>query len=71
MMRLPKMDYHAAQSVEEACSVIAKYGEEAMILAGGTDLLPACKFRNLKPALLVIDYYRGPEKTRPLSKRKK
>ena len=53
MMRLPKTDYHAAQSVEEACSVIAKYGDDARILAGGTDLLPACKFRNLKPALLV------------------
>lgn len=53
MMRLPKTDYYAAQSVEDACSVIANYNYGAKILAGGTDLVPACKFRNLRPALLV------------------
>ncbi len=53
MMRLPKMDYHAPESVEEAFSLLDKYGEEANILAGGTDLLPACKHRNIRPSLIV------------------
>lgn len=53
MMRLPKMDYQAPESVAEAFSLLDKYGEDARILAGGTDLLPACKHRNIRPALIV------------------
>ncbi len=53
MMRLPKMDFHAPESLDEALSLLDKYGEAAKLLAGGTDLLPACKHRNITPSLLI------------------
>ena len=52
-MRLPKADYYAPVSLREACSLLAEHGEEAKLLGGGTDLLVACKLRNVKPALFV------------------
>ncbi len=53
MIRLPKADYYAPLSLKEACSIIAEHGEEAKVLGGGTDLLVACKLRNVNPALFV------------------
>jgi 4-hydroxybenzoyl-CoA reductase subunit beta len=53
MMRLPKMEHVAPKSIAEACSLTEKYRSEARVLAGGTDLLVACKLRNFQPTLLV------------------
>jgi len=53
MIRLPKADYYAPSSLKEACSIMAEHGEEAKVLGGGTDLLVACKLRNVNPALFV------------------
>jgi 4-hydroxybenzoyl-CoA reductase subunit beta len=53
MTRLPKMDHRAPSTVAEAISLLGRHRAEAKVLAGGTDLLPACKLRNLRPALLV------------------
>jgi 4-hydroxybenzoyl-CoA reductase subunit beta len=53
MMRLPKMDHCAPASVAEVVSLLDKHGAEAKVLAGGTDLVPACKLGNVRPALLV------------------
>ena len=53
MIRLPKADYYAPSSLKEACSIMAEHGEEAKVLGGGTDLLVACKLRNVTPALFV------------------
>ncbi|MBW2029194.1 MAG: FAD binding domain-containing protein [Deltaproteobacteria bacterium] len=53
MMRLPKMEYVTPDTLEEACGILEKEGGGARILAGGTDLLVACKLRNLNPALIV------------------
>lgn len=53
MMRLPKADYCAPSSLKEACSIMAEHGEEAKVLGGGTDVLVACKLRNVNPTLLV------------------
>lgn len=53
MMRLPKMDHVFPSTVKEACSLLEQNKGEAKVLAGGTDLLVACKLRNIKPALLV------------------
>jgi 4-hydroxybenzoyl-CoA reductase subunit beta len=65
MLRLPKMDHCAPRSLAEACSLLEQHGSEARVLAGGTDLLAACKLRNLQPALLVslrgIEELRGIE----------
>ena len=53
MMRLTKADYYAPLSLREACSIMAEHGEAAKVLGGGTDLLVACKLRNVNPALFV------------------
>ncbi|MFH1351854.1 MAG: FAD binding domain-containing protein [Pseudomonadota bacterium] len=53
MMRLPKMSHVAPMTIDEACSMLKKHRGEARVLAGGTDLLVACKLRNVKPVLLV------------------
>lgn len=51
--RLPKFDYHAPTSVEEALSLASSYNDDARFVAGGTDLLPAMKKREIKPAHLI------------------
>ena len=38
-------DYHVAESVPEAVALLAQYGEDAKILAGGQSLLPMLKLR--------------------------
>ena len=53
MMRLPKFHYRAPASLAEACAVLAGEGPDAMILAGGTDLLPNMKRRQQQPKTLV------------------
>jgi len=53
MMRLPKADYYAPLSLSKACSILAEHGEEAQVVGGGTDLLVACKLRNVTPTFLL------------------
>ena len=53
MMRLPWFDYRAPRSVEEAAKILAWEGNGAMLIAGGTDLLPNMKRRHQMPATLV------------------
>ncbi|TAK45658.1 MAG: 4-hydroxybenzoyl-CoA reductase [Betaproteobacteria bacterium] len=53
MMRLPWFDYRAPRSVEEAAKILAWEGDGAMLIAGGTDLLPNMKRRHQMPQTLV------------------
>ncbi len=54
MMRLPDFRFVAPRSVEEAVDLLASHAPgEAMILAGGTDLLPNMKRRQQTPRTLV------------------
>jgi 4-hydroxybenzoyl-CoA reductase subunit beta len=53
MMRLPWFDYRAPASVGEAARILAAEGPNAMLIAGGTDLLPNMKRRQIAPKLLV------------------
>jgi 4-hydroxybenzoyl-CoA reductase subunit beta len=53
MMRLPWFDYRAPRSVTEAAKILASEGPEAMLIAGGTDLLPNMKRRHQTPKVLV------------------
>ena len=53
MMRLPWFKYHAPHSVAEAARILAAEGPQAMLIAGGTDLLPNMKRRHQAPATLV------------------
>lgn len=52
-MYLPDFDYHAPESVGEACALLAKLGKSAKILAGGTDLLHKMKLGKEEPGDLV------------------
>jgi 4-hydroxybenzoyl-CoA reductase subunit beta len=54
MMRLPDFRFVAPRSVEEAGDVLAAHAPgEAMVVAGGTDLLPNMKRRQQTPKTLV------------------
>lgn len=53
MMRLPWFEYCAPRSVAEAAKILAGEGPAAMLIAGGTDLLPNMKRRHQTPKCLV------------------
>ena len=53
MMRCPRFRYASPSTVREACRLLGDAGGEAMILAGGTDLVPNMKRRQQVPATLV------------------
>ncbi len=52
MMRLPRFNYHAPTTVREAADLLAALGG-AMLVAGGTDLLPNMKRRQQAPPTLI------------------
>ena len=53
MMRLPWFDYRRPRSVAEASKILAGEGPQAMLIAGGTDLVPNMKRRHQTPKVLV------------------
>ena len=53
MMRLPPFRYVAPESAREAARILAGHGPEAMAVAGGTDLYPNMKRRQMEPKVLV------------------
>ena len=53
MMRLPWFEYRAPRSADEAARILAGEGPGAMLVAGGTDLLPNMKRRHQSPSTLV------------------
>ncbi len=46
-------DYKRASSADEAISLLAEYGDEAKLLAGGHSLLPLMKLRLAAPSVLI------------------
>lgn len=53
MLRLPKFQVALPESVADAVALLSAHEGEAMIVAGGTDLLPNLKHRLFEPKLLV------------------
>jgi len=53
MMRLPYFRYYAPQTLDEAVRMLAGEGPQAMLIAGGTDLLPNMKRRQQTPQVLI------------------
>ena len=52
-MKPPPFKYLAPDSLEQALELMAQYGDEAKLLAGGQSLIPAMNFRVAQPAVLV------------------
>jgi 4-hydroxybenzoyl-CoA reductase subunit beta len=65
MMRLPWFEYRAPRSVAEVARILAGEGPGAMLVAGGTDLLPNMKRRHQSPSMLVA--LRGVEALKAVS----
>jgi 4-hydroxybenzoyl-CoA reductase subunit beta len=53
MMRLPLFRYETPHTVSEAATILAGEGTRAMLIAGGTDLLPNMKRRQQTPRTVV------------------
>jgi len=53
MLTLPPFELHQPGTLEEAAALLAAHGENAKVLAGGTDLLPNMKHRLFTPAHVV------------------
>ena len=53
MLRLPPFRYLAPRGLDEAALMLAQEGEQAMLVAGGTDLYPNMKRRQFTPPVLI------------------
>jgi 4-hydroxybenzoyl-CoA reductase subunit beta len=52
-MRLPKFEHLQPESLEEALDLLSEHGEEAKVIAGGTDLLVSMKHKLLTPKYVL------------------
>ncbi len=52
-MKLPQFDYQAPQTIAEAIELLAKYEDDASVLAGGQSLIPLLALRLARPAVLI------------------
>ncbi len=53
MLRLPQFKMEYPTTVEDAVALLAKHGDRAMFLAGGTDLLPNMKHGLFEPEVVI------------------
>jgi 4-hydroxybenzoyl-CoA reductase subunit beta len=53
MLRLPPFEYLAPKNLDDAVQLLAQRGDDAMLVAGGTDLFPNMKRRQMTPEFLI------------------
>ena len=53
LLTLPRFNYLAPKTVDEACSLLDKYQGAAKVMAGGTDLLVSMKKREISPQYII------------------
>ncbi len=53
MLRLPRYEYHRPRRLDDALQLLDRHGDEARVVAGGTDLIPNMKHRLFEPGHLV------------------
>lgn len=53
MLRLPPFRYKAPRTINDAVTMLSQEGEEAMLVAGGTDLFPNMKRRQFTPPVII------------------
>lgn len=52
-MYLPDFDYYSPDTLEEACNLLHRFGPDAKVLSGGTDVLTRMKNKLMAPKVLV------------------
>ncbi|GMR13799.1 MAG: xanthine dehydrogenase family protein subunit M [Gemmatimonadota bacterium] len=52
-MKPASFEYRRPETVEEVIHLLAEYGDEAKLLAGGQSLIPTMNFRLAQPAVLI------------------
>ena len=52
-MHLPEFEYLRPTSFDEACRLLQEYGQQACLVAGGTDLFPRMKYRLVSSRVIV------------------
>ncbi|HYA92672.1 MAG TPA: FAD binding domain-containing protein [Thermodesulfobacteriota bacterium] len=52
-MKLPKFEFIQPHSLQEACSVLREHNKKAVLLAGGTALMVALRYRLSQPAVVI------------------
>jgi carbon-monoxide dehydrogenase medium subunit len=52
-MKAPAFQYLRARSTAEACAMLAEFGDDARIIAGGQSLMPILNMRLANPATLI------------------
>jgi len=50
---MKKFDYFKPKTLEEALTLLAKYGEKAKLIAGGTDVIVMIKHKTMAPDVLI------------------
>ncbi len=53
LLGLPEFEMFFSRSVEETCALLSEHGQDAQIVAGGTDLFVKMKQRRLVPSVLI------------------
>ena len=53
MIRLPRFEYRSPRTIAEAADLLAGARGDAMLLAGGTDLVPNMKRLQQTPRMLI------------------
>jgi CO/xanthine dehydrogenase FAD-binding subunit len=53
LLNLPEFEYVSCETVEEACSLLSAHSGQALLLAGGTDVLVKMKQRRVVPKKLI------------------
>jgi carbon-monoxide dehydrogenase medium subunit len=52
-VKASQFEYHRPDSLDEAIELLARYGSDALVLAGGQSLMPLLALRRARPAHLV------------------
>jgi carbon-monoxide dehydrogenase medium subunit len=53
VVRLKTFEYHEPRTLEEASTLLSQLGQDAMIYAGGTDIIPKIRYKRIFPAHLI------------------
>ena len=52
-MKPARFEYYCPRTVDEAAGLLARYGDEAKVLAGGQSLVPLMNMRLARPAIVI------------------